>query len=64
MIEINCHMCGESYSAHILLGRGETRMQPEECAKCGEDTHASILAAVRKDLAKDAADGQRRRDNE
>jgi hypothetical protein len=37
MIEINCHMCGESYAAHIMLGIDKVRMQPEECAKCGED---------------------------
>jgi hypothetical protein len=76
MIEINCHMCGESYAAHILLGRGETRMQPaepdtvepEECPHCGEDTDAGLAVELHKDRvqheADDAADGQRRRDND
>jgi hypothetical protein len=57
-------MCGESYDAHILIGIDKVRFQPEECAKCGEDTHASILAAVRKDMAEEAADAARKRVNE
>jgi len=76
MIEINCHFCGESYSAYITLGRGETRMQPaepdtvdpEECPHCGEDTDAGLAAELHKDRCdherEEAADGERQRENE
>lgn len=76
MIEINCHMCGESYAAYITLGRSETRMQPAEpdtvepgeCPSCGEDTDAFEAVKLYKDRvqheSEDAADGRRKRDNE
>ena len=76
MIEINCHMCGESYAAYITLGRGETRMQPaepdtvepEECPSCGADTDAGLAVEAHKDRCdherEAAADGERKRENE
>jgi hypothetical protein len=76
MIEINCHMCGESYAAHILLGRGETRMQPAEpdtvepdaCPSCGADTDAGMAVDLHKDRCdherEEAADAARKRVNE
>jgi hypothetical protein len=76
VIEINCHMCGESYAAYITLGRGETRHQPaepdtvepEECPHCGEDTDAGAAVEAHMDRVaharEDAADGERQRENE
>jgi hypothetical protein len=76
VIEINCHMCGESYAAHITLGRAETRHQPaepdtvepEECPACGADTDkgAAVEAFVDR-VAHERevkADGERKRENE
>jgi hypothetical protein len=76
MIEINCHMCGESYAAYITLGRGETRHQPaepdivepEECPHCGEatDKGAAVEAFVDRVAHErgEAADGERKREDE
>jgi hypothetical protein len=76
VIEINCHMCGESYAAHITLGRGETRHQPAdpdlvepgECPSCGADTDAGMAVELHKDRCdherEAAADGERQRENE
>ena len=75
MIEINCHLCGESYDAHIMLGRAETRMQPaepdtvepEECPHCGEDTDAGAAVEAHIDRVAhergEKADGERKRGN-
>jgi len=76
MIEINCHMCGESYAAYITLGRGETRHQPaepdivepEECPHCGEDTDKGAAVEAHMDRVaherEEAADGERKREND
>ncbi len=76
MIEINCHTCGESYTAYIMLGRGETRHQPaepdtvepEECPHCGEDTDHGAAVEAHIDRVgherEEAADGERQRENE
>jgi hypothetical protein len=76
MIEINCHMCGESYAAHIMLGRGETRHQPAEpdtvepgeCPHCGADTDAFEAVEAHIDRVgherEEAADGDRQREKE
>ena len=76
MIEINCHLCGESYAAYITLGRGETRMhpaepdtvEPEECPHCHADTDAGAAVEAHIDLVghelSEKADGERQRENE
>jgi hypothetical protein len=76
MIEINCHLCGESYAAYIVLGRGETRMQPaepdtvepEECPSCGADTDTGAAVEAHMDRVgherEAAADEERKRENE
>jgi hypothetical protein len=76
MIEINCHMCGESYDAYIMLGRAETRHQPaepdsvepEECPHCGDDTDNGAAVDAHMDrvahVLEEAADGERKRENE
>jgi hypothetical protein len=76
MTEINCHMCGESYAAHIMLGRGETghqpaepdTVEPEECPHCGEDTDTGAAVEAHMDRVgherEDAADRERQRENE
>ena len=76
MIEINCHMCGESYGAYITLGRGETRHQPaepdvvepDECPHCGADADAGAAIEAHIDRIgherAEKADGERKRENE
>jgi hypothetical protein len=76
VIEINCHLCGESYSAYIMLGRGETRHQPaepdtvepEECPHCHADTDAGAAVEAYVDWVgherAEKADGERKRENE
>jgi len=76
VIEINCQMCGESYAAHIMLGRNETRHQPaepdsvepEECPHCGADTDKGAAVEAHMDRCDHergaAADGERQRENE
>ena len=76
MIEIECHMCGESYAAYITLGRGETRHQPaepdavepEECPHCHADTDNGAAVEAHIDRVaherEEAADGERQRENE
>ena len=76
MIEINCHMCGESYAAYITLGRAETRHQPaepdsvepEECPACGADTDKGAAVDAHIDRIgherEEAADCERHRENE
>jgi hypothetical protein len=76
MIEINCHMCGESYAAHIMLGRAETRHQPaepdvvepEECPHCGGDTDKGAAVEAFVDQVaherEEAAYGERKRERE
>ncbi len=76
MIEVNCHMCGESYAAHIMLGRNETRHQPaepdvvepSECPHCGADTDKGAAVEAHIDRVahelEEAADGVMKRENE
>ena len=76
VIEINCHLCGESYAAYITLGRNETRHQPaepdvvdpEECPTCGADTDAGMAVEAHMDRCdherEEKADGERKWENE